>query len=106
MYYITQYLFFYCFYVILSAVTVCAGLACGTILRYPQDLSPYSFAFLCFSSGFAIWSKNNPGTYIILLLLWGHTLIAMGFFLSVFFTKGRTGTVVAYSVVLATVRSA
>jgi hypothetical protein len=80
MYYLVQYLFFYALYLILSAVTVCAALACG----------------------FAIWLKNNPGTYIILLLLWGHTLIAMAFFLSVFFTKGRTATVVAYSIILAT----
>jgi len=44
---------------------------------------------------------NSFLSYFLLLFFWGHAMVATAFFLSVFFTKTRTATVVGYTYVLA-----
>lgn len=78
-YFLVTYLFMYLLYVMLSVVTVCIALALG----------------------FVFWMYNEFLTWFILLAVWGHTLIAFSFLLSVFFTRTRTATVIGYSLILA-----
>eukprot|EP01118_Nematostelium_gracile_P008164 TRINITY_DN2698_c0_g1_i3.p1 TRINITY_DN2698_c0_g1~~TRINITY_DN2698_c0_g1_i3.p1 ORF type:complete len:600 (+),score=136.61 TRINITY_DN2698_c0_g1_i3:37-1800(+) len=49
---------------------------------------------------FRIFTINDPASYLILFLLWGHVLIAFSFFLSVFFSKRKTATIVGYFMIL------
>jgi ABC-type multidrug transport system ATPase subunit len=51
--------------------------------------------------GFAFWIKNNFLSYFVLLFIWGHTLIAMSWLLSIFITSSRTAVVMGYAIILA-----
>ncbi|KAL6073551.1 ABC transporter, ATPbinding domain containing protein [Balamuthia mandrillaris] len=50
---------------------------------------------------FRFFTVNNFLLYFLLFLIWGHTLIAMSFLLSVFFNKAKTATIVGYFLILA-----
>jgi hypothetical protein len=43
---------------------------------------------ICFDM--ELFTKTDPGVYIILLLIWSLTQITLAFFLSCFFSKSRT----------------
>lgn len=49
---------------------------------------------------FRFYRVNNFLSYFLLLFFWGHAMVATAFFLSVFFTKTRTATVVGYTYIL------
>lgn len=51
--------------------------------------------------GFRFFLYNNFLVYFLMFFLWGHTMVAAAFFLSIFFTKERTALVVGYFVILA-----
>jgi hypothetical protein len=57
---------------------------------------------LAIAFDFRLFKVNNIGVVAVFFLLWGHTLLAFSMFLSVFFTKTRTVTVVGYIYVFAT----
>ena len=41
---------------------------------------------------FRFFTVNNFGVYFILFFLWGHTLVAMSFLISVFFQRERSAS--------------
>ncbi|EGG14460.1 hypothetical protein DFA_12232 [Cavenderia fasciculata] len=45
---------------------------------------------------FRYFTVNSPLVIFLLIFFWGHTLVSFAFFLSTFFTKTETGTVVGY----------
>jgi hypothetical protein len=49
-------------------------------------------ACLTLCAEFRFFTVNNFGVYFILFFIWGHTLVAMSFLLSVFFQKAREAT--------------
>eukprot|EP01087_Luapelamoeba_hula_P007099 TRINITY_DN1722_c0_g1_i1.p1 TRINITY_DN1722_c0_g1~~TRINITY_DN1722_c0_g1_i1.p1 ORF type:complete len:950 (+),score=149.32 TRINITY_DN1722_c0_g1_i1:132-2981(+) len=50
---------------------------------------------------FKFFTVNATATYFFLFAIWGHTLIALTFFLSVFFTNTRTAIVFSYFYIIA-----
>jgi hypothetical protein len=67
-YYVTQYLHFFAIQSVCSLVFVLSGLA-------------FQLPF---------FTQTDPGVYIVTLLIWANTLIALAFILSLFFRKTRT----------------
>lgn len=43
-------------------------------------------------AGFRWFTINNPLVYFVMFFIWGHTLVAMSFLLSVLFQRERTAT--------------
>ncbi|CAG8568180.1 5409_t:CDS:10 [Diversispora eburnea] len=64
----------------------------------------YPFGVIFIVTGFffkmEIFTKTQPGVYILLLFIWGHIEIALAFFFSCFFSKSRTALVVSFLIVL------
>jgi ABC-type multidrug transport system ATPase subunit len=50
--------------------------------------------------GFRFFTDNNGFAMFMLFFLWGHTLVAWSFFLSLFFNKSRVATSVGYLYVI------
>lgn len=51
--------------------------------------------------GFTFWLHNAFLAWFLLFFIWGHTLIAMSWLLSIFITSARTAVVVGYAIILA-----
>eukprot|EP01117_Protostelium_nocturnum_P005730 TRINITY_DN2068_c0_g1_i1.p1 TRINITY_DN2068_c0_g1~~TRINITY_DN2068_c0_g1_i1.p1 ORF type:complete len:1746 (+),score=587.77 TRINITY_DN2068_c0_g1_i1:107-5344(+) len=78
-YWIVHYIFNYCLYLVVMIFMVIFG----AILN---------FNFL---------RINEFGTYFVLYLIWGHTLIAMSFLISIVFTSSRSSLVTGYFYIIA-----
>lgn len=78
-YFISMYLWNYFLYLCLAILAMAIGLALG----------------------FTFWLHNSPLAWIVLFFLWGHTLIAMAWLMSIFITSARTAVVVGYAIILA-----
>ncbi|RHZ90058.1 hypothetical protein Glove_8g107 [Diversispora epigaea] len=77
-YFLSHYIHFYTLHIITSIVFVVTG------LFFKME----------------IFTKTQPGVYILLLFIWGHIEIALAFFFSCFFSKSRTALVVSFLIVL------
>jgi hypothetical protein len=66
-YYLVHYIFDYVLYVLI----VCCLLASGFAFQY------------------RFFTLSDPGTYLLLFLVWGHVLIALSFFGSIFFSSKK-----------------
>jgi ABC-type multidrug transport system ATPase subunit len=78
-YFISTYLWNYLMYLCIAVMTIIIGLILG----------------------FAFFLDNTFLSYCILFFLWGHTLIAMAWLLSIFITSARTAVVLGYAIILA-----
>lgn len=78
MYWVVHYLFDYVLYLCIAAFLILAGNV----------------------AQFRVFTVNAPGSYILLFLIWGHTLIAMSFLLSVCFGSRKTSLIVGYFMVV------
>lgn len=78
-YFISMYLWNYFLYVCLAVLAAVIGLILG----------------------FAFWLHNTFLSWFILFFLWGHTLIALAWLISIFITSARTAVVVGYAIILA-----
>eukprot|EP01090_Pellita_catalonica_P002724 TRINITY_DN122_c0_g1_i1.p1 TRINITY_DN122_c0_g1~~TRINITY_DN122_c0_g1_i1.p1 ORF type:complete len:717 (-),score=148.77 TRINITY_DN122_c0_g1_i1:637-2787(-) len=79
-YWIVNYIFFYSLFLVLMVFLIIAGV----VLQ------------------FRFFTINDFFVYFILFLLWGHVLVAMSFFASVFFSRAQSATVVGYFFIIAT----
>lgn len=87
LYWIVQYVWFYFLYCCVIAFLVIGGYVLG---RCRTFFFSCSYVFLSTTLEFRFFTVNSPILYILLFVFWGHTLIAMSFLLSVFFSKSRT----------------
>jgi len=78
-YWLVTYLFYYLMYLIATLLLITVAIILG----------------------FRFFLVNNFFCVFFLFFLWGHTMLATAFFLSVFFTSTRTATVVGYIYVFA-----
>ena len=67
-YYLAHYIHFYILHVCTSFVFILAGAI----------------------SGLDLFTRTDPGVYILLFFFWGHAQVALSFLLSCFFDKNRT----------------
>ena len=58
----------------------------------------FSFLFwaLCAIFRFRYWTLNSPGAIFLLLFIWGHVLMAIVFFLQVFFSRTQSSSIGGY----------
>ncbi|OZJ06092.1 hypothetical protein BZG36_01131 [Bifiguratus adelaidae] len=77
-YYMTHYLHFYSLHVLSTLVFIIAGFACQMEL----------------------FTRTQPGVYLLLFFIWGFTQNALAFFFAAFFNKNRTALVVTFLIVL------
>eukprot|EP00741_Cyanophora_paradoxa_P000095 tig00000057_g91.t1 len=73
-YWVVTYLFYYVIYIAAMLFMIAVACACG----------------------FRFFLVNSFGTYFIMLLIFGHTMVSAAFFLSTFFTNAQTATVGGY----------
>lgn len=77
-YWLVNYFWCYLLYCFVAAFLIIAGLV-------------FQFRF---------FTVNNFGVYFILFFLWGHTLVAMSFLISVFFQRERSASTFGYFYIL------
>eukprot|EP01122_Echinamoeba_exundans_P012286 TRINITY_DN5094_c0_g1_i1.p1 TRINITY_DN5094_c0_g1~~TRINITY_DN5094_c0_g1_i1.p1 ORF type:complete len:939 (+),score=203.70 TRINITY_DN5094_c0_g1_i1:58-2817(+) len=77
-YWLVTYIFSYMLYLIAAGLSIAIAVAMN----------------------FRYYRVNNFLSYFLLFFFWGHVMVATAFFLSVFFTKTRTATVVGYTYIL------
>jgi ABC-type multidrug transport system ATPase subunit len=77
-YWLVTYMFSYMLYLIAAGLSIAIAVAMN----------------------FRYYRVNNFLSYFLLFFFWGHVMVATAFFLSVFFTKTRTATVVGYTYIL------
>jgi len=66
-FWLTEYIHFYALHILASAVFIIAG----------------------FLFKLSFFTLTQPGAYILLFFIWGHTQIAMSFFISTLFNRSR-----------------
>eukprot|EP01129_Flabellula_baltica_P012243 TRINITY_DN54_c1_g1_i1.p1 TRINITY_DN54_c1_g1~~TRINITY_DN54_c1_g1_i1.p1 ORF type:complete len:873 (+),score=187.37 TRINITY_DN54_c1_g1_i1:72-2690(+) len=77
------------------------------LVTYVFNLFLYLIALLliyvfAYAFDFRFFTVNDFGTHFILFFLWGNVMVALAFFMSVFFTKSLTATVLGYIIVFGT----
>ncbi|CAG8580036.1 3827_t:CDS:2, partial [Racocetra persica] len=77
-YHLSHYIHFYLIHIITTLVFVITGLI------FKME----------------IFTKTDPGVYVILFFVWGHVEIALAFLFSCFFSKSRIAMVVTFLIVL------
>ncbi|RUP48908.1 hypothetical protein BC936DRAFT_143659 [Jimgerdemannia flammicorona] len=77
-YYLTHYIHFYILHILSTIVFIGSGLVCHM----------------------EFFTRTDPGVYILLFFIWGHTQNALAFFLAVLFNKNRTALVITFLIVL------
>lgn len=97
-YWLVTYIFYYLMYLIATFLVIGVASIMGTHSQQIDFIDLLTFWLIVgFCLGFRFFVYNSFFCVFFLFFIWGHTMLATAFFLSVFFTSSRTATGLTFS---------